>query len=245
MTRVTHEERTQRIAGVLSRNGPSPGAGFPCPYLPGREARQVTLVLRPLAPGVYHSLMDLNFRRLGPVFYRPECTSCRECRMIRVPVAAFRPTRAQRRAWSRNADLDVDVAAPAPTADKLDLYQRYLGARHDGTMDGSRVEFETFLYTSEVQTLEVASRLAGRLLSVAIVDVEPQALSAVYCYFDPDQPARSLGVFNILWMIEECRRRRVPHLYLGYYVGACSKMSYKAGYRPCEVLESDGAWRRL
>jgi arginine-tRNA-protein transferase len=46
-------------------------------------------------------------------------------------------------------------------------------------------------------------------------------------------------------MIEECRRRRLDHLYLGYYVRDCRKMSYKAGYRPCEILEPDGRWNRV
>jgi len=60
--------------------------------------------------------------------------------------------------------------------------------------------------------------LHDHVVSVAIVDVEPQALSAVYCYFDPELRQRALGIFNVLWLIEECRRRCVPYLYLGYFV---------------------------
>jgi arginine-tRNA-protein transferase len=36
----------------------------------------------------------------------------------------------------------------------------------------------------------------------------------------------------------------MPHLYLGYYVRGCARMSYKAGYRPCEVLR-EGRWQAL
>jgi arginine-tRNA-protein transferase len=77
---------------------------------------------------------------------------------------------------------------------------------------------------------------------VALADLEPGALSAVYCYFEPDQPARSLGVFSVLSMIEECRRRGVPYLYLGYYVRDCQKMRYKIDYRPNEILDGGGEW---
>jgi len=204
----------------------------------------VTLVPEPLTPGVYHSLMDLNFRRLGPVFYRPQCDACRECRTIRVPVAEFRPSRAQKRSWARNADVSVTAAPPQPNADKHRLYQSYLDARHDGAMDGSLAEFHGFLYTSALNTLEICCELQGRLVAVAIADVEPLAMSAVYCYFDPREEGRSLGAFCILWMIDECRRRGLPHLYLGYYIRDCAKMSYKANYRPSEVLEPDGTWTR-
>lgn len=69
-------------------------------------------------------------------------------------------------------------------------------------------------------------------------------MSAVYCYFDPDAESRSLGVFNVLRMVEECRQRGLPYLYLGYYVRGCGRMSYKAGYRPCEILDRTGRWVR-
>jgi arginine-tRNA-protein transferase len=237
-----HDERVRRLATVLAQHGPPPGPSFPCAYLPGREARQVLIAIEQPPPGTYHALMDLNFRRLGRVFYRPECQGCQECRMIRVPVAGFRPSRAQRRCWARNADLAVSVERPAPTPEKHELYQRYLEARHEGQMDGSREEFDGFLYSSCLETVEIVYRLEGRVVAVGIADTEPQAWSAVYCYFDASLDRRALGVFNVLWLIEECRRRGVPHLYLGFYVQDCARMNYKAGYRPHEILQGGVGW---
>lgn len=239
---VDHESRTQLIARAIERGGPAPGEPFPCPYLADRMARHLTVLPSPIAPGVYHSLMDLNFRRLGPVFYRPQCEGCAECRMIRVPVAEFRPSRSQRRCRARNADLAVEMGRPAPSEEKHRLYTRYLDARHDGKMDGSPLEFHAFLYTSPLRTEEILYRAEGELIGVGIADIEPLAMSAVYCYFAPEAAARGVGVFNVLWMIEECRRREIPYLYLGYYVRDCGKMSYKAGYQPCEILGPDGRW---
>jgi arginine-tRNA-protein transferase len=241
---LQHERRTRLLADALQSAGPSPGPPFSCPYLPGRAARQLTILPTPLTPGVYHSLMDLNFRRLGGAFYRPQCDACEACRMIRIPVGEFRPSRAQRRCLARNRDLTVEIASPSPSEEKRQLYKRYLEARHDGQMDGSPDEFHAFLYSSPVATVEFVYRRHGELVGVGIVDVEPQALSAVYFYFEPDAASRSLGVFNVLRTIEECRRRGAPHLYLGYYVEMCRKMSYKASYRPCEILDPGGLWRR-
>ena len=110
-------------------------------------------------------------------------------------------------------------------------------------MSGGREEFESFLYAGPPLTREWVYRAEGRIIAVGIADVEPQALSAVYFYFDPDEAARSPGVLNVLSLIDECRRRGVPFLYLGYYVAGSPNMAYKAGYRPNEVLGEDGRWR--
>jgi arginyl-tRNA--protein-N-Asp/Glu arginylyltransferase len=188
--------------------------------------------------------MDLNYRRSGAVFYRPACEACDECRAIRVEVGSFQPSRAQKRCWSRNADLEITIAEPSASAEKHALYRRYLATRHDGQMDGSEDELERFLYSSPIRTIELEYRLAGQLLAVGLADVEPAVLSAVYCYFDPDERSRSLGVFNVLRMIEECRRRGLSHLYLGYYLHDCQKMRYKREYRPNEILDLHGRWLR-
>lgn len=240
--RATHETLARRLRRALAKAAPAPGEEFPCPYLPGRRASRVVLAAAPI-PGVYHALMDCNFRRLGPVFYRPTCEGCAECRMLRLVVSEFHPSRAQRRCAARNGDLVVEIDEPRPTPEKLALYRRYLETRHDGQMDGSVDEFEGFLYESPLDSVEVVYRLEGRVVGVGIVDREPLAWSAVYCYFEPELPNRSLGVFNVLTLIEECRRREVPYLYLGYYVRGCAAMAYKGSYRPHEVLEDDGRFR--
>lgn len=233
------------LTQLLTLRQLEPGAPFPCPYLRNRTAQNVTILPRPLSPGLYHSLMNLNFRRLGPVFYLPRCPGCDECRMIRIPVRDFRADRAQRRCWKRNADLVVEVVTPTPTPERYDLYRRYLEARHDGQMDASIDEFHQFLYSSPINTVEFVYRLGGEMMAVGVADIEPAALSAVYCYFDPQSSSMSPGVFNILWMIDECRRRGLEHLYLGYLVKGCSKMSYKAMYHPHEILQPDGTWLRV
>jgi arginyl-tRNA--protein-N-Asp/Glu arginylyltransferase len=240
--REEHEELTRRLADAIERRRPPLEDAFPCPYLPGRTARHLTVLPTPLPPGVYHALMDLNFRRLGPVFYRTQCDGCSECRMLRVGAAEFRPSRAQRRCLARNADLEVRIVPPSPSAEKLALFRRYLQARHDGQMDGSSMELSTLSARSTVDTREIEYRAGGRLVAVGIADVEPDAMSAVYCYFDPSEARRSPGRYNVLWMIDECRRRGLRWLYLGYWIRESPKMSYKAQYRPCEVLAPDGRW---
>lgn len=189
--------------------------------------------------------MDLNFRRSGSLIYRPVCHGCGQCRAIRVPVGEFKPDRAQRRCLQRNGDLGVEVGEPEPTAEKYELFRRYLDVRHDGKMADSPEEFAEFLYESPILTKEVVFRLDSRLVGAAIIDVEPEAISTVYCYFEPDLPERSLGTFNILWSVQHCRELAVPYLYLGYYIPECRKMNYKTRFRPSEVLDVGTGWHRL
>ena len=232
------------IARMIASTLCQTGAEFSCPYVRGRTARFSGFDCdRPLPEGLYDSLMQVNFRRNGSVVYRPDCRGCSDCRMIRIPVAGL-PAEPVPAAVPEEKSGSIVTFEPAlPTDEKHALYERYLEARHsfglpdDDAMDGSRDEFESFLYTSCVTTEDMVFRdRAGKLLAVSVVDREPRSLSAVYCYFDPDESARrSLGIFNILTLVEEARRRDLDYVYLGYWLGDSRKMNYKAAFQPSEV----------
>jgi len=75
------------------------------------------------------------------------------------------------------------------------------------------------------------------------VDVMLDGLSAIYTFFDPDEQARGLGRYAILWQIETARSVGLPYLYLGYWIRNCGKMAYKSDYRPLELL-LENRWQR-
>jgi len=130
--------------------------------------------------------------------------------------------------------------------EKYDLYARYQAKRHHDGEPDTRSAFEEFLYTSPVDTLEFTYRDPdNRLLAVGICDLCHTSLSSVYFYFDPEDSERSLGTYGALHEIEFAAKMEIAHYYLGYWVQACRKMSYKADFRPCEILHPDGDWRAL
>ncbi len=237
------DDARARLHALVDSLGLEASPPSPCPYLEGRDSRLVALRPQRLTPGLYRLFLDLNFRRLGNIVYRPACEGCRECRQLRVDALAFRPSRAQRRAWKRNADVVAVAGPPEATAEKHAVYRRYLESRHDGQMSGSWKEFEDFLHETPPFTREVVFRAGGRLLGAGVYDATPQALSAVYFYFDPELSSRSPGTLNVLWLVEECRRVGAPWLYLGYHVAESPRMAYKAGFGPREILGDDGRWR--
>lgn len=217
-----------------------------CSYLPGRAARSRGFLCERMPGELYHAFMDAGFRRSGRLVYQPVCDACRACRPLRVPVEAFQPSKSQRRTWKRNQDLVVSVGDPEPTEEKFAVYARYVRDRHGRSEDATPEAFVSFLYESPVDTLEFAYRdAAGRLLGVGVCDVCPgRSLSSVYFYFEPRDEKRGLGVFSALWEIGYARQNSIPHYYLGYWIDGCGTMHYKADYRPHEVLDADGAWRR-
>lgn len=210
----------------------------PCSYLPEEQA--TTLFLDPSQPmdaRVYAELSEVGFRRSGDHLYRPHCQNCSGCIPARIPSHGFEPNRQQRRILKRNADLDVIATKPRFTEEYYALYSRYISERHaDGDMyPPSRDQFSTFLVRELPFCRFYEFRLAGRLVAIAVTDVLPNGLSAVYTFYDPDEEKRSLGRFAILWQIGETKRLGLNAVYLGYWIKNCRKMNYKTEYRPIEL----------
>ena len=219
----------------------------PCSYLSGRTATSLFLDPRqPLDSRQYASFMRLGFRRSGDLVYRPHCRECNACIPVRIPVERFRPNRGQKRVWQRNRDLIVIAQQPVFRQEQFDLYRRYQAARHagGGMDDPDPQKYLNFLGARHIHTVFHEFRLREKLLGVAVTDILPDGLSAVYTFFDPDEKRRALGVHAVLWQIEHARERQLPWLYLGYWIEECPKMSYKGHYRPLEAF-LQGHWVRL
>ena len=218
-----------------------------CSYLPFHEA--ASLVADPtvkLDTENYSELIQLGFRRSGGMAYRPHCKSCKSCIAIRIPVSQFHSSRGQKRIWKKNKDLETISRPLAFHEEHYQLYQRYQSARHSGgSMDiDDREKYSSFFTANGLETRLLEFRLSGELLCVAIIDWLPAGLSSMYTFFDPEQNNRGLGVYAILWQIMKAQQIGLPHVYLGYWIKECDKMSYKNHYRPYELFVNQ-QWHQL
>jgi len=232
----------------------------PCSYLEGQDANTIFVDPHfPVTAELYGQLSTRGFRRSGEHIYRPHCAHCQACIPIRVSVDKFHPNRQQKRVWAHNQDLSVEVSNEINSGEYYRLYERYINARHaDGDMHPATPEqFENFLAKPFIakpssdqllpdETAQITLYLEFRekhvLKAIAVTDVLPVGLSAVYTFFEPVDKVRSLGVFAVLFQIELARKLGLSHLYLGYWIKNSPKMNYKSRYKPYELYQN-GVWQ--
>lgn len=222
------------------------GMSHSCSYLPDEIA--CMHVVDPnfrITPSHYGRLLEAGFRRSGDMVYRPGCRDCNACIPARIQVNGFRPNRSQRRTMRMNSDLDIRSTKADLDERHLALYRAYLDSRHaDGDMTADSIrEMQRFLVSDWCETMLIEGWLDERLVLVAVTDVVDNALSALYTFFDPALPRRSLGTLGVLEQIEACRRLGFAHLYLGYWIANCRKMRYKSSFASLETRHPDGYWQ--
>lgn len=215
----------------------------PCAYLPDRMASFDVRLGVDVSAAEFGELLARGWRRFGPTYFRPACDGCRACVPTRVPVATFRPTTSQRRARRQASRLVRRVGPPVVDRERLDLYTRW--HRHREQQRGwEEMPIDARRYAAEFafphpSVREVAFRDpadGNRLVGLGIVDEVPDALSAVYFFWDPDRAPASLGTANVVLLIDEAAARGLAYVYLGYRVAACASLAYKGRFQPQQAL---------
>lgn len=215
----------------------------PCSYLPEQKASLDLRVLVDVTPDELDAMLARGWRRFGAVYFRPACAACDECVTLRIPTASFVPSKSQRRAMKNAAGLRRTVGVPVVDDERLELYRRWHEAREErrgwesSELDAERYAFD-FAFphpcVREVAFHDPAD--GGRLVGLGIVDETPSAMSAVYFFWDPSRAPASLGVANVVSLVEDARAKGKAHVYLGYRVEGCRSLEYKSHFRPHELL---------
>ncbi len=232
----------------------------PCGYLPDQLWSLEHEFVAAMTPAEYLERLVQGWRRFGTMLFRPACHGCNACRSVRVQVEPFRPDRSQRRTRRANEGVvNLSIGPPSVSRAKLQLYDLYHA--HQAEAKGwpchpakDAASYAQSFVHHPFPVEELCYSLDGRLVGVGYVDPLPPAataggaflgggLSAIYFYYDPRQRFRSLGTWNVLCLIEEAARRRLPYVYLGYYVEGCPSMAYKPRFVPNQLLGPDGNWR--
>ncbi|MEM8996441.1 MAG: arginyltransferase, partial [Acidobacteriota bacterium] len=178
----------------------------PCPYLTDRVATTAYRLNEGCTAEKYQALLERGWRRFGLTFFRPVCTGCAECRSLRIEVEHFRPNRSMRRTAESNLDLDLTLQPASFGREHLALYERYHADMHDRRgwveRESSPADYHhTFVEGRETWGHELLFRLNGKLVCVALVDILPGAMSAVYSYYDPTLRRRGLGVQAVMTQV--------------------------------------------
>jgi arginine-tRNA-protein transferase len=223
----------------------------PCGYLPEETWQLEYQVIPGLTAEQYEQRMAAGWRHFGWSVFRPQCPACQKCQPIRVVVNAFRPNRSQRRVRRLNEGvMRLEIDRPRVTRRKLALYDKFHAFQSEAKgwpvhKPRDPEAYRQSFVDSPFPIQEWCYYLDGELIGVGYVDALPASWSAIYFFYDPECRDRSLGIWNVLCIIEHARQQGIPHVYLGYYVAGCGSMEYKAGFVPNEVRDPDGTWRRF
>ena len=216
-----------------------------CPYIVGRAERKLIVELAGNGAALfYDDLSRAGFRRSHGFAYRPACRGCSSCVPVRIAVDRFSHTRSTRRIRNANRDLSGRLLAARATPEQFRLFSAYQRSRHSESDMASMSygDYRGMVEDTPVRTAIVESRdISGTLVATSLIDLLDDGVSAVYSFYDPQQPRRSLGTWSILWLVEECRRHGQPFVYLGYWISDSPKMAYKARFPALERL-AHGAW---
>jgi leucyl-tRNA---protein transferase len=216
-----------------------------CPYVSGRAERKLIVELGGSGAALfYDELSRAGFRRSHRFAYRPACRGCCSCVPVRIAVERFRHTRSTRRVCNLNRDLSGRLVTAHATPEQFRLFSAYQRSRHS---DSDMASMNYGEYRGMVEDTPVRTGIAefrdpaGQLVAASLVDLLDDGVSAVYSFFDPQQPKRSLGTWGVLWLVEQCRRQGQPFVYLGYWISESPKMAYKARFPALEWL-ANGSW---
>lgn len=222
--------------------------GYACGYLPKKMAQSLIATPQTLVDAsVYSGLIQQGFRRSGKFAYRPHCEHCNACVSVRIPVATFKKTRSQQRAWKKHQSLTVTLVEVGFHEAHFALYRAYQLQRHSdgpdylGDIEDEANQYRQFLCQSHVDSVMVEFRAAnGALKMVSVIDLVGDGLSAVYTFYDTQDHA-SYGTYSILWQLNWAAHLGLPYVYLGYWIAESAKMTYKQQFQPQQKL-IDGEW---
>ena len=99
------------------------------------------------------------------------------------------------------------------------------------------------LYPKYYGTYNLIHRIDGKIIAVTVIDLLPNSLESVYCYYDPDFSFLDLGVFTVIREIEYMKSfqnlidKNMAYYSMGEMCQSCQKLKYKGNYIPTEIMD--------
>jgi len=225
---------------------------YPCGYLSDQLATLEQTRAEELTAGEYRNLLDQRWRRFGRGLFRPVCPQCQKCMPIRILVDSFQPNRSQvRNARTNQGRLRLEIERVSRDRDQLQkamtlhhlFHKMQTQTKHwrdheiwesgHFVMDMADQPFPVEMWTYWLNEAPVG---------VGYVDPLPDGLSAIYFVHHPSVREWGPGIWNVLSLINEAKKRKQKYIFLGYWVPGSPSMGYKAAFQPSEILDPSGHW---
>lgn len=212
-----------------------------------------------VTPAQLDQLLANGWRHFGTAFFRYSLLidggKIQQVVPLRIRLADFELSSSQRRVLARNRDTRLHIR---PTT--IDRARRELFDRHKQRFANNIPESIDDFLSPEPATVpcrneelgvcldqtapdDNSGAPGGRLIAASFLDLGQQAASAVYAMFEPDQAARSLGIYLILRGIDYAKERGLKYYYPGYAYREPSFYDYKKRFSALEAYDWQGRWR--
>ena len=191
----------------------------------------------------YQDMLERGWRRFGRMHFVPECKLCNKCISMRIDVANYKFSKSEKRVIAKNKDTKLYIRPPSLTMEHLNLYDKYHRFMND-KKDWPYTPIEpddymkSYVEAKEEYAKEFLYVRDDKLIGVALVDILPNSISAIYCYYDHSYADLSIGKFSILAQIKIAKELNIPYIYLGYWIKDHFSMGYKEAYNPFEILDN-------
>ncbi|KAI2631714.1 arginine-tRNA-protein transferase [Xylaria nigripes] len=152
--------------------------------------------------------------------------------------------------------FDVTLESDDFTEEKYAVFENYQRIVHqEPASEITRSGFRKFLCNSPLrqETIVTSSghekrlgsyhqcyRLDGQLVAIGVLDLLPDAVSAVYFLYHESIHSWSPGKLGALREISLALEGGYRWWYPGFYIHNCPKMKYKMDYSPQQILNPDG-----
>lgn len=213
-----------------------------CSYLPDRLWRFYYFLADGLSAEELQMLLDAGWRKFGSYYFMPFCKGCRLCIPLRVRTLEFSPSKNQREVLKRCRNIKVEFKPLSYSEKIFELYDIHSKERF-----GNHAYKEDFIfnfYRPSCPSAQSEYYLNDELIGVGFLDVAREGISSVYFVYDTKYSFLSLGTFSVMKEIEYAAMNRFQYYYLGYYINECSRMRYKARFKPFELYDWDSeTWR--
>lgn len=213
-----------------------------CSYLADRNQATHYKVIEECSITHCQELIERGYRRFGKMFFRPLCSSCDECKSIKIDVKNFELSSSQRRVIKKAAKIKSYIQRPSISKPHLELFEKYhLFMKEkkgwDYTPSTAQGYYSSFVDGHNDFGYEVLYYLDEKLIGVDLIDILEDGVSSIYFYYDPDYEQYSLGKLSLYNQIMFAKKSQKKWIYLGYYVKDCPSLSYKSHYKPYITLE--------
>jgi len=190
------------------------------------------------------TLVKEGWRRFGNYYSRPQCSTCKECKSLRIDAKNYHFSKNAKRTIKKNANTVFTIQKPTITNEHLDIYERYhryMQKKRGWKIYEIKPKSYHELYVAGAQKFgkEILYYIDDRLVAVDLVDFLDDGISSIYFFYDPDFAEYSLGRYSIYMQIKLATNFNLRWIYLGYYVKDCPSLNYKERYKPFEILQNN------